>query len=285
MPALLNFKLRALKYPQVPLDTSDRDQLRKLVIWLENLKIREYKIADRKALADTASPGWDAAFTKYLKDLDCPVPPADQLAAVEWLVAFAVNLDYGDNADKIKAAAAAVSKGPSPAASAGGTSAGASAASQQQQPKQQQLSKSSRADDEVFKDLDDPQVAAAVLQLIDAAKVPRSGGGGGGGGEAADQADVVSALQAAAERLACQVGPALQPGVWRPQGPAAQCLAEVPLGFEVQGDALSAAAKVLRLLFIRDLRRLQSQIDHAVVDMQEYTANPKTDSSLGKVGR
>lgn len=42
--------------------------------------------------------------------------------------------------------------------------------------------------------------------------------------------------QAAAERLACQVGPAQRPGVWRPEGPAAQCLAEVPLGFEVQGE-------------------------------------------------
>lgn len=27
-------------------------------------QIREYKIVDRKGLADTASPGWDAAFAK-----------------------------------------------------------------------------------------------------------------------------------------------------------------------------------------------------------------------------
>ncbi|KAG2435940.1 hypothetical protein HXX76_007135 [Chlamydomonas incerta] len=266
--ALLNFSLRALKYPQVPVDLDDVDQLRALVIWLENLKIREYKIAERKALADTASPSWDAAFAKYLDDLDCPVPPADRRAAVEWLVAFAVNLDFEDNADKLKAPAAAASTAPAAAVAA---TAGASAPPQ--------AGKGSRAGDDVLSGLDDPQVAAAVLQLIGAAQVGPSGGAGG------DPADVVSAVQAAAERLACQVGPALRPGVWRPEGPAAQCLAEVPLGFEVQGEALSSAAKVLRLLFIRDLRQLQSQIDHALVDMQEYTANPKTDSSLGKVGR
>ncbi|PNW71772.1 hypothetical protein CHLRE_16g679164v5 [Chlamydomonas reinhardtii] len=271
MAALLNLNLRALKYPQVPVDLADADQLRKLVIWLENLKIREYKIVDRKGLADTASPGWDAAFAKYLKDLDCPVPPGDQRAAVEWLVGFAVNLDYEDNADKMKAPEAAGKANP---ASAGASSSAASTSATSQP------GKSSKADEGAFSDLDDPQVAAAVLQLIRAAQVPWCGGGEGG-----DQADVVSAMQAAAERLACQVGPAQRPGVWRPEGPAAQCLAEVPLGFEVQGEALSSAAKVLRLLYIRDLRRLQSQIDHAVVDMQEYTANPKTDSSLGKVGR
>lgn len=39
MAALLNLNLRALKYPQVPVDLADADQLRKLVIWLENLKV------------------------------------------------------------------------------------------------------------------------------------------------------------------------------------------------------------------------------------------------------
>ncbi len=34
------------------------------------------------------------------------------------------------------------------------------------------------------------------------------------------------------------------------------------------GDALVAAAKALRLRHVQDLRRLQSQIDHALVEMQ-----------------
>jgi hypothetical protein len=48
--------------------------------------------------------------------------------------------------------------------------------------------------------------------------------------------------------------------------------------------AVDAAARVLRMLYIRDLRGLQSAVDEAIVAVQELTADPKTDSALGKVG-
>jgi len=48
---------------------------------------------------------------------------------------------------------------------------------------------------------------------------------------------------------------------------------------------INEAAKILRLLHIRDLRELQSNINHAIVVVQAIIANPKTDSRLGKVGR
>ena len=48
---------------------------------------------------------------------------------------------------------------------------------------------------------------------------------------------------------------------------------------------INEAAKILRLLHIKDLRELQSQINHAIVAVQALTANPKTDSRLGKIGR
>ena len=48
---------------------------------------------------------------------------------------------------------------------------------------------------------------------------------------------------------------------------------------------LDAAATLLRLLYIRDLRALQAQVDGAVVAVQELTANPCTDARLGRVGR
>ena len=50
-------------------------------------------------------------------------------------------------------------------------------------------------------------------------------------------------------------------------------------------DYISAeAAKILRLLHIRDLRELQTQINLAIVKVQALIANPKTDTKLGKVG-
>ena len=50
-------------------------------------------------------------------------------------------------------------------------------------------------------------------------------------------------------------------------------------------DYISAeAAKILRLLHIRELRELQTQINQAIVKVQAIVANPKTDTRLGKVG-
>ena len=42
---------------------------------------------------------------------------------------------------------------------------------------------------------------------------------------------------------------------------------------------------MLRVLYVRQLRELQDAINKVVVSLQDMTANPKTDSRLGKVGR
>lgn len=47
---------------------------------------------------------------------------------------------------------------------------------------------------------------------------------------------------------------------------------------------LDQAAKILRLLQIHKLRTLQTGINETIVAVQSVTANPKTDTTLGKVG-
>lgn len=47
---------------------------------------------------------------------------------------------------------------------------------------------------------------------------------------------------------------------------------------------LDDAAKILRLLQIHSVRHLQTTINETIVAVQELTANPKTDTKLGKVG-
>lgn len=42
---------------------------------------------------------------------------------------------------------------------------------------------------------------------------------------------------------------------------------------------------VLRLLFIEDLRDLQTKINESLVAVQTVTADPRTDTKLGRVGR
>ena len=49
--------------------------------------------------------------------------------------------------------------------------------------------------------------------------------------------------------------------------------------------AVSEAAKIVRLLQIHNLRDLQTKINQSIVAVQILCADPKTDESLGKVGR
>ena len=56
-------------------------------------------------------------------------------------------------------------------------------------------------------------------------------------------------------------------------------------GFDLGDPALNEAAKVLRLLHIKELGHLQTSINELIVAVQAVTANPKTDQSLGKVGK
>ena len=58
-----------------------------------------------------------------------------------------------------------------------------------------------------------------------------------------------------------------------------------PVGFSTGSAVIDKAATLLRMLYIADLRELQDAVNDILVTVQEFTANPKTDASLGLVGR
>lgn len=60
--------------------------------------------------------------------------------------------------------------------------------------------------------------------------------------------------------------------------------AQFPLGFSTGDTVLDRAATVLRLVHINQLRELQNSVNDIIRTLQEFTANPKTDTRLGKVG-
>jgi RLL motif-containing protein 1 len=62
-------------------------------------------------------------------------------------------------------------------------------------------------------------------------------------------------------------------------------LEKFAMDFRTGDTAVDQGTKVLRLLYIEDLRRLQTALNNVIVRAQEFTANPKTDARLGKVGR
>lgn len=75
----------------------DEKHFKTLILWLEDQVIRHYKIEDRLKLRDLDSPNWNVAFEQYCKDLECPLPVTSPNECVEWIVGFAVRLEYQDN--------------------------------------------------------------------------------------------------------------------------------------------------------------------------------------------
>lgn len=75
-----------------------------------------------------------------------------------------------------------------------------------------------------------------------------------------------------------------------PEAKNRQAIEGKPFPFEKGDDvvaddkALDYPVRILRLLQIQSLRELQTCINETIVAVQNLTANPKTDTKLGKVG-
>lgn len=55
-------------------------------------------------------------------------------------------------------------------------------------------------------------------------------------------------------------------------------------GFGFENQDMEKSARILRLLHIQDLRQLQTIVNETIVAVQNLTADPRTDTKLGKVG-
>eukprot|EP00195_Chlamydomonas_chlamydogama_P011598 CAMPEP_0202908336 /NCGR_PEP_ID=MMETSP1392-20130828/45711_1 /ASSEMBLY_ACC=CAM_ASM_000868 /TAXON_ID=225041 /ORGANISM="Chlamydomonas chlamydogama, Strain SAG 11-48b" /LENGTH=255 /DNA_ID=CAMNT_0049597617 /DNA_START=54 /DNA_END=822 /DNA_ORIENTATION=- len=226
------------------------------------MRVRHRKPADRKELADIKSPTWQQAFSKYLEELECPVASKEPCSAAVllWLLRYAVHLEYSDKADALNVSTTTTT----PAAHAqAGRSAGPPS--------------TSGSTAEAFSDFASPAVQQQLRALLELLGVK--------GGQ---HKSLLQMVQEASSLLGDRILPLVQQQQGKAQGKggngAAAVLEELPLGFETGDANTDTAAKLLRLLYIRDLRTLQNQVDQAIVDVQEYTSNPRTDSSLGEWG-
>lgn len=106
---------------------SDETQFRNCIVWLEDQKIRHYKIEERGNLRNIPSSDWPKAYEKvrpsnvtpivmcvlrslsflvclsqYLQDLNCPFGVQERKEAVDWLLGLAVRYEYGDNGKTLR---------------------------------------------------------------------------------------------------------------------------------------------------------------------------------------
>ena len=246
-------KLRALNYhsPEEKVPLTKTEDLKPLVVWLEDQKIRHYKIEERKPLRDKEGSEWVSIFRSYLKSLECPYTvEMDLTAVVDWLINVAIRYEFDEVASsnpdirqglrqadknrKLQQGKSPLDIDPSDPTFISGT---------------QELAKILKITSHP-----DPAILLGAVRIVIGEKLNES---------------VLNEHSAAANQKECK----------RYSVTAKEC------GFDLGDPVLDEAAKVLRLLHIQELRHLQTQINELIVAVQAVTANPKTDQSLGQIGR
>jgi len=244
-------KLHALEFPSPDkFDVNDDSSFKAIILWLEDQKIRHYKIEDRVALRNVQDSSWEGTAQNYLSELGCPYTLNDKPATVDWLLGYAVRLEYGDDAEKYKTVTP----------------------EKYQQKKAQSAGKSNNPLDAL--DFEDAEFKAGITSLSMLLQIPPHH-------DHLEQLKAVCILlkeKFSDQALEDATKNSTKKDEYIP-------LNKTELGFEAGDYIMTDAAKVLRLLHLRDLRDLQTQINMAIVAVQAITANPKTDSRLGKVGR
>lgn len=242
-------KLSALDYHNpAGFNCRDETEFRNFIVWLEDQKIRHYKIEDRGNLRNIHNATeWTTSFEKYLKDVNCPFSVQERQETIDWLLGLAVRLEYGDNAaDKYKDATPEGTKNTDNAAK--------------------------NAEPLINLDVNNPDFKAGVMALANLLQIQRHD----------DYLVMLKAIRILVQERLTQdaVAKANQSKEGLPVA-----LEKHILGFDTGDAVLNEAAQILRLLHIEELRELQTKINEAIVAVQAIIADPKTDHRLGKVGR
>uniref|UniRef100_A0A0B6ZG48 RNA transcription, translation and transport factor protein n=1 Tax=Arion vulgaris TaxID=1028688 RepID=A0A0B6ZG48_9EUPU len=229
-------------------DINDENKFRSVILWLEDQKIRHLKIEDREPLRSKQGNEWTASLKEYLSQLNCPYEINDKRALLDWLLGYAIRLEFGDE-EKYKNVTA----------------------EKHQQRLAQKPGNSTNPLDNL--DFEDAEFKAGIMSLATMLQIPPHH----------DHLDLLKAICITVVEKFSQdaLDAALKQKNIKDEFIP---LDKTELGFDAGDYILTEAAKILRLIHIRDLRDLQTKINLAIVEVQKITADPKTDSRLGKVG-
>ncbi|RWS30951.1 UPF0568 protein-like protein, partial [Leptotrombidium deliense] len=186
----------------------------------------------------------------YLRDVSCPFTVNDKLAVIDWLLGFSLRLQYEDETDLIEGKS-----------ENGNESCNA--------PKVVTNNPFDRLD---FNSSEFKEGVSKLAQLLNVPEHP-------------DHLVTLQAVSLLLEKITKRNAKDSSTTTNKANKSNSFTIESAVLGLDTGDVVLNRAAKVLRLLHIEDLRNLQTQINQLIVTVQSLTANPKTDTALGKVGR
>lgn len=269
----------------------DEQEVIFLVSFLENRIIRDRPIDARSGLEGAPRPEWHSNFETYLRELECPFLATDGASYsredvskyLSWLVQYSLGISYDDNPEEHNKRA------------------------------EIEIAQVENDESERINEVIDANTASKIEELAKLCRVDTSGKDHFeiihachlfiknrllltvqyGGGVTND--DYVPSTKATKLPTGKLETPKYPPGQRRQrllQGKPSSLVPfnsmdveMFPPGIHSGMSALDKGATILRLLYLTDLSHIQDGINELLVIAQEFTADPKTDSSLGVVGR
>ncbi|KAK9892302.1 hypothetical protein WA026_019106 [Henosepilachna vigintioctopunctata] len=245
---MANRSLIALDYPNAnSINVKDENTFRKIVCWLETNKIKQAPKETVNFLSNINSKDWKKTYDKYKKFLGCPETLSSDEESLQWIIGYAIREEYCRKKDNFKKATL-------------------TDASPRNVPNIQ-------AENPLDKlDFHSDEFAEGINQLAKLLNIT-------------PHTDPTITVKAVCQVITTRLSEhALKnPEQYIVKGTPFP-LKDADLGIDLTDPVLKHAAKVLRMLYIQDLRNLQTKANELIVAAQKVTANPKTDTRLGKVG-
>jgi len=260
--------LKTLGHPNPDkVNVNDVQQLRGLVLWLEDAYI---KSGSCDGLRDTYGPNWQTNFNAFLQQLGFPrdwyATEDGQVSLVDgvfWIVGQAVQKQYAPRAKELNVRASARMID---AVDLGDTDSPA---------KKPKVVSSNPIENMDFQSNEFKEGVKRLQKLLEVPDI---------------HPDHLVSLEASCKIIQTRLNQKclMNPGKVVPKGETFD-LKDHSFGVSEGGGcsdpAVAEAMKILRLTHLHHLRDLQSEINAAIETVQAATANPKTDTRLGKVGR
>jgi len=243
-------KLSALDYPQSDsVNTSDEKEFRKIIVWLEDNKIKKYKPESRQNIRNVNSSEWKKSFDKYKQDVSCPITSNEFTDELDWFIRYALKSEYSNKKSTYEKHAVENIK-----------SANANTPN---------VVADNPLDHLDFSSKDFEEGVKTIAQLLKITPHPNP----------------LITLKAISKMICSRLSQKVieNPNDFIIKGTPFP-FQDTDLGFDLGDAVLNRAAKILRLLYIQNLRELQTRANEMVVAVQSITANPKTDTKLGKIG-